>query len=184
MFCARCANSVVSESWSGFLPKRHTKWPFLATVSLATLHIHLSSLSHKVMHYSMPKWPLFDHLTNLTLKWPVFHYMQCLALRNPLWLPVWLPFSVYMHYWSPPIPHPFIPKSPAWPIPRYARYACTCNAFYAHNAQNGFDPSYDYATLSVCTFNYCKQKTNLKTQTRLTKIAWKWKWAGGTQPPK
>ena len=90
VFCARCANSAVLESWSGFLPKRHTKWPFLATVSLATLHLHLSLLSHKVMHYSIPKWSLFDHFD---LKITGFHYMSMLSHSYPLLFPVWLPFQ-------------------------------------------------------------------------------------------
>ena len=150
VFCARCANSAVLESWSGFLPKRHTKWPFLATVSLATLHLHLSLLSHKVMHYSIPKWPLFDHIDHKMTGFPI---CKCLSLCIPFGLPVWLPFLAYIHYWSYPTRYPFIPKSSAWPIPRYARYASACNAFLCTTMlKNGFDLSYDYATLSVYTF--------------------------------
>ena len=75
-----------------FCLKGIPKWPFLATISLATLHKHLSLLKNKVMHNSIPKWPLFDHFD---LKITGFHYMQMLSTLYPFWLPKWLPpFSV------------------------------------------------------------------------------------------
>ena len=73
-----------------FLPKRHTKWSFLATVSLATLHQHLSLLKNKVMHNSIPKWLLFDHIDH---KMTGFHICKCLALCIPFGYPYGCPFQ-------------------------------------------------------------------------------------------
>ena len=149
VFCARCANSAVSESWFGFLPKRHTKWPFLATVSLATLHPHLSLLSHKVMHYSIPKWPLFDHIDH---KMTGFSICKYLALRIPFGFPYGCPFQ--RTYTIDRIPHN-IRSLPSHPLDR----SQAMHGMHAHailvmhkNAQNGFDPKYGYATLFICTF--------------------------------
>ena len=167
VFCARCANSAVSESWSGFLPKRHTKWPFLATVSLATLHLHLSSLSHKVMHYSMPKWPLFDHLTNLTLKWLVFIYMQMLIASYPLLVARMVAlFSV----------HALLIVSHTIPVhSQIIRLTdpmlCTvCMHMQCFSCTKMLKMDSILAMVMLhylyAHSNYCKQKTNSKTQTR------------------
>ena len=185
VFCARCTNSAVSESWSGFLPKRHAKWPFLATVSLATLHLHLSLLSHKVMHYSMPKWPLFDHLTNLTLKWPVFIYVQMLIASYPLMVARMVAlFSVHallIVSHTIPVHSQFIRLTDPMLCTVCMHMQCfLCTKMLKMDSILAMVMlHYSYAHS-----NYCKKETNLKTQTRQAKTAWKWKWAGGTQPPK
>ena len=146
VFCARCANFAVSDSLSGFLPKRHTKWPFLATVSLATLHLHLSLLSNKVMHNSIPKRPLFDHINHKMTGFPI---CKCLALRIPFGCPYGYPFQ--RTYTIDRIPHnirsfPYHPHTQS-----HAMHAHAMLVMHK-NAQNGFDPKYGYATLFICTF--------------------------------
>ena len=149
VFCVRCANSAVSESWSGFLPKRHTKWPFLATVSLATLHLHLSLLSNKVMHNSIPKWPLFDHLDHKMIGFPI---CKCLALRIPFGCPYGFPFQ--RTYTIDRIPYN-IRSFLYHPHDRsHAMHGMHAHAMLVmhKNAQNEFDAKYGYATLFIYTF--------------------------------
>ena len=50
--------------------------------------------------------------------------------------------------------------------------------FIQKNAQNGFDPSYDYATLFVCTYSLLQTKNKLKNSNKINKNSLKMKVGG------
>ena len=167
VYCARCANSAISESRSGFLPIRHTKWSFIATVSLATLHQHLSLLKNKVMHNSIPKWPLFDHFDH---KMTAFHYMQMLSALYPFWLPIWLPLLAYIHYQSHTMQYPLIPLSPTLPFPRYCKVCMHVQCLLCTKMLKMLQIQ-RWLCNSICLLilTIANKKTNSKTTTRLAK---------------
>ena len=146
VYCARCASFAVLESWSSFLPIRHTKWPFLATISLATLHQHLPLLKNRVMHNSIPKWPLFDHIDHKMTSFPT---CNCLVLCIPFGCPYGCPFQrtyTIDHIQYDIHSFPYHPHD--WSHAMHGMHAHAMLVMLK-NAQNAFGAKYGYTTLFI-----------------------------------